>query len=252
MSLEYEITGSGPAIVLVHGFCESKEVWRAIVPLLAENHTVIDLNLPGIGRSPALQEGFDLRQCAATIKATLLEVGLKNCSVVGHSMGGYIGLELLKSDPNFLRSLTLFHSSVFSDTQAKIHTRQKTIKFIEKHGLQSFTQSFVPNLFFDSENASIDKVMQMGNGIAADVVVGYANAMIARDSSEKVVKLTSVPLHFIVGSEDPIIELDAAIQQSILPDFSCISILSNCGHMGMLEQPGQCVLKMLEFEVNLG
>ena len=51
VQLHYLIAGSGPAVLLLHGYTQTSRMWRPIIPLLAEKFTVIAVDLPGIGDS---------------------------------------------------------------------------------------------------------------------------------------------------------------------------------------------------------
>jgi pimeloyl-ACP methyl ester carboxylesterase len=85
----YDVIGSGPPVVLVHGTPFSSRVWRKIVPKLAENHTVYIFDLLGYGSSEK-REGQDVSLAAqAKLLSELLDHwGLEEPNVVGHDFGG--------------------------------------------------------------------------------------------------------------------------------------------------------------------
>src|SRR2546423_15497903 len=51
LRMHYLIAGSGPAVLLLHGYTQTSRMWRPIIPLLAEKFTVIAVDLPGVGDS---------------------------------------------------------------------------------------------------------------------------------------------------------------------------------------------------------
>ena len=83
-------TGSGPPIVLMHGIGMSRHVWDPVVPLLAREHEVIAVDLPGFGDSAPLTHAPSVPALAAAVE----ELGLERPHVAGNSLGGGIALEL--------------------------------------------------------------------------------------------------------------------------------------------------------------
>src|SRR4051794_16839101 len=88
--LEHTRTGSGPPIVLLHGIGMSRHVWDPVVPLLAREHEVIAVDLPGFGESAPL----DAAPTVAALAAAVEGLGLERPHVAGNSLGGGIALEL--------------------------------------------------------------------------------------------------------------------------------------------------------------
>jgi pimeloyl-ACP methyl ester carboxylesterase len=98
MTLAREIHGEGPPLLLVHGLGSSRTVWRPVVPALAEQFTVIALDLPGHGDSPPLPPGADATPAglAGSVSAVLDELGVDEVDTVGNSLGGWVVLELAR------------------------------------------------------------------------------------------------------------------------------------------------------------
>src|SRR5687767_333409 len=88
--LEHTRTGSGPPVVLLHGIGLDREVWAPVVPLLAAEHEVVAVDLPGFGASAALAGEPTVEALAEAVEA----LGLERPLVAGNSLGGGIALEL--------------------------------------------------------------------------------------------------------------------------------------------------------------
>src|SRR5215218_10715055 len=88
--LEHSRTGGGPPIVLLHGIGLDRHVWDPVVPLLAREHEVIAVDLPGFGASAPLAGPPTVAALAAAVE----ELGLERPHVAGNSLGGGIALEL--------------------------------------------------------------------------------------------------------------------------------------------------------------
>jgi len=85
--LHYLTAGSGPALILLHGYAETSRMWRPIIPRLAAKFTVIAPDLPGIGDSDIPATGLDMKSAAATIHALVKSLGVTKARVVGHDIG---------------------------------------------------------------------------------------------------------------------------------------------------------------------
>ena len=85
--LHYMMGGSGPAVILLHGYAETARMWNPILPPLAERFTVIVPDLPGIGDSSIPETGLDIMTAAARIHVLARSLGVDAASVVGHDIG---------------------------------------------------------------------------------------------------------------------------------------------------------------------
>lgn len=89
-SLHFVRGGSGPAIILLHGFPEDWAAYQAIMPRLAQRFTVIAIDFPGIGRSAPPSHGYDAASLAAQIHGLAEVLRLDQPYVVGHDLGAHI------------------------------------------------------------------------------------------------------------------------------------------------------------------
>jgi pimeloyl-ACP methyl ester carboxylesterase len=85
--LHYAIGGKGPAVVLLHGFAQTGLMWRPIMPLLAQKHTVIAPDLRGAGDSGKPEGGYDKKTMAVDIHELTRTLGFDHVSIAGHDIG---------------------------------------------------------------------------------------------------------------------------------------------------------------------
>src|SRR6266436_4498856 len=85
--IHYSIDGKGSPVVLLHGYAQTSHMWNPIMPLLAENHTVIVPDLRGAGDSSKPESGYDKKNMAVDIHELVASLGFKRVSVVGHDIG---------------------------------------------------------------------------------------------------------------------------------------------------------------------
>lgn len=84
--------GSGPAVVLLHGWCGSSWSWRKLAPLLAAAHDVLVPDMRGYGSSDKPGEGYDAHNEAVDVLGLLDRCGIDRAHIVGHDMGAPVAL----------------------------------------------------------------------------------------------------------------------------------------------------------------
>jgi pimeloyl-ACP methyl ester carboxylesterase len=94
MTLTYERRGSGPPLVLLHGLGHRWQGWSPVLPLLAAEHEVIAVDLPGFGASPPTAGTRWREDLVPAVAGFLAELDLDRPHVAGNSLGGVIALEL--------------------------------------------------------------------------------------------------------------------------------------------------------------
>ena len=85
--LRYLVGGQGSAVVLLHGYAETGHMWRPIMPLLAERHTVVVPDLRGAGGSAKPATGYDKKNMAVDIHELTESLELERVRIVGHDIG---------------------------------------------------------------------------------------------------------------------------------------------------------------------
>jgi pimeloyl-ACP methyl ester carboxylesterase len=87
LNLHYLTAGSGPAVILIHGFAETSHMWRPLIPALAGRFTVIAPDLPSIGDSDIPSDGVGMTKAADYIHTLVRSLGIERAKVVGHDIG---------------------------------------------------------------------------------------------------------------------------------------------------------------------
>ncbi|QNK02143.1 alpha/beta hydrolase family protein [Dyella telluris] len=86
-TIHVRVGGKGPAVVLLHGFGDTGDMWAPLAADLVRNHTVIVPDLRGMGLSSHPEGGYDKRTQAADIRSVLTKLGIDHSAVVGHDIG---------------------------------------------------------------------------------------------------------------------------------------------------------------------
>jgi len=99
-SLHYVKGGSGPALVLLHGWPETSWEWHKVMPELAKTHTVIAIDLPGLGKSTIPSGGFDAAHTAVRLHEAVLALGYHQVQILSHDVGALVAYPYAKQFPN--------------------------------------------------------------------------------------------------------------------------------------------------------
>ena len=249
----YRNTGIGTPVMLVHGFGEDGNIWKQQIDHLKDKFHLIVPDLPGSGRSEMIND-MSMEGMAEVLHTIIHEEDIDKCTVIGHSMGGYITLALVESYWNHVNAFGLFHSSAFADTEEKKQTRKKGIEFAKQHGAFEFLKTATPNLFSPNSKSqipdSIQELISSLSNFSTDALVSYYEAMMKRPDRTDLLKKTEKPVLFIAGEHDNAIPLNDILTQCHLPEKSYIHVLKKSGHMGMMEEPENANLILEEFLEN--
>ena len=235
----YRSIGTGDPVMLVHGFGEDGNVWDKQVEHLKSKYHLVVPDLPGSGKSEMISD-MSMEGMAEVLHTIIHEENIDRCTVIGHSMGGYITLALVESYWNHVNAFGLFHSSAFADTDEKKETRKKGIGFIKQNGAFEFLKTATPNLFSPNSKEQIPNAIttfiESLKDFTPQALIAYYNAMMTRPDRTSILKNTKNPVLFVAGEHDNAIPLNDVLKQCHLPEKSYIHVLKKSGHMGMMEE----------------
>ncbi|MDB5283261.1 MAG: alpha/beta hydrolase fold protein, partial [Bacteroidota bacterium] len=145
----YNVEGTGPALMLVHGFIEEGSMWSEVVKALKKKYRIIIPDLPGFGASPMVpkQVTLSMELYAEYLFEILKQEKIKKLILLGHSMGGYVTLNFAEKYGPMLRGFGLLNSHCFEDTPEKKANRKKGIEFIKNNGTKVFITELYNNIF---------------------------------------------------------------------------------------------------------
>jgi len=246
--VNYSIQGDGFPIVFLHGFNESVFVWDLVIPDLSNQFQCICIDLPGFGKS-GLPANLSMSYMADAVYRVLDELKLEKPVIVGHSMGGYVALELIHKHPDYLSGAALVHSTALADTDEKKANRIKTIEFLEKNPLDAFFKVFIQGLFapFNLNHKNLEFVNELVFKTNKNSVMAATKAMMEREDRTEVLRNVEIPWLFIAGKHDQLIPIKSMSLQSSYCNKALFKILQNTGHLGMIEEPEKTAQIIQEF-----
>lgn len=110
IEVDVAVSGKGPAVLLLHGFPHTWELWTNIIPRLARDHRVIAPDLRGLGRSTHAVDGYDARTLAADAEGVLDALEESTAAVVGIDLGTPPAFLLARHRPDRVRRLVLMEA----------------------------------------------------------------------------------------------------------------------------------------------
>ena len=238
--IHYSDSGNGKAIVLLHGYLESSEVWNGFAEKLGSEFRVILIDLPGSGLSDIYGEIHTMEFMAQAVKELIISLGLEKIFLTGHSLGGYVALAFLEIFPDLLSGYCLFHSQPFPDTPAALEKRRREIEIVKMGKKNLMYPDNVIRMFARSNLETFSQALQRSKDIASQIpgegIIAVLNGMMIRPSRVSIMEKGIVPCLWILGSMDNYIACEFIQTMVNLPATARVVVLKNSGHMGFIEE----------------
>lgn len=107
VTLHTRVGGAGPAVMLLHGYGETGDMWAPLAVDLAQDHTVIVPDLRGLGRSSKPTGGFDKKTQADDMAGVLAALGIERIDLVAHDIGNMVGYAFTARYPEYVKRFVL-------------------------------------------------------------------------------------------------------------------------------------------------
>ena len=239
-----EVEGSGPSIVLIHGFGAAIDWWDEIAPALAANHRVIRVDLIGHGGTEAPASGYSIERQALLVKAVLDQLGVERFILIGHSMGGEVATALAEAEPAQVERMVLIDTPPQADTGFTLVTRLAFTPVVgellsrfqtDKAVAQALRQGFAPG--FPVPEKFVADFQQLTYTAFRSAHDGSAAYRKAKSIPDRLAALGPVPpLLVIFGSRDALIPPASAKLYEAVPGAK-VEIVDGAGHSPMVEAP---------------
>ncbi|MDQ3190338.1 MAG: alpha/beta hydrolase [Bacteroidota bacterium] len=230
--------GKGRALVFLHGFLESSEIWEEFAEKLSEKYRVICIDLPGHGKTACLGYVHSMDLMAECVQTVLKQLKIKKSILIGHSLGGYVAMAFAELFPDNVKGLCLFHSSAAADNEVKKKDRERIIKLV-KQSKKDLVKNLIPGLF-TTENKKIytqeiKDLVKTARKTTKQGIIAALEGMKERTEREIILRFSIFPVLFIAGKKDPVIPYEVIVEQSKLPRNAKAEVLENVAHMGFIE-----------------
>lgn len=217
-----------PTLVLIPGLLSDHSIWQHQIERLKPFATIIVPAITPMNDADCIIDNI-LSQCP------------RQFYLAGHSMGGWLAIEMMRHNSSRVLKLCILATSASLDSEKKRLMRRQSLQLVSKAtaeeianyltGFYSYKPEIVPTIFnMFKRNMS--------------AFVPQQEAMIKRRSCEEILPTIHIPTTVIVGEHDEeFFNSSKYIADNIL--HSTFIILKNCGHMLLLEQPQACTAAIL-------
>lgn len=241
MKLNHTDQGSGPAVILMHGMFGSLSNLGSLARELVPNYRVISVDLRNHGNSPH-EDAMDLALMAADIVELMDDLDLAKAHLIGHSLGGKLGMEVALTCPDRLSSLVVADIAPVNYPQsnshvvdglraldsARIDSRKAADQLLSDYIADTATRAFILKNLQRTDDGSFRLKLNVKS-----IVANYSSSLVAAPQ----VGSFSGPVLFIKG------ELSAYIQEKHYPlikklfPASELQVMDGVGHWLHAEKP---------------
>ncbi len=242
-------------VVLLHGYLESMLVWDSFIPYIYKDLRVVTIDLPGHGISEVKGAVHSMAYLACVVRDALLALGVERCTLVGHSMGGYVALEFCALYPDMLDNVVLLSSTPNADTDEKRLNREREINLVVA-GKKEALAAVAPAAGFAQENRHrlapyIEDLREQVLITEDEGVLALLRGMMERRDQNDMLRESKVNQLFIFGEKDGYIPLDLALSIAKSHPQATTVWLPNSGHMGFIEEAEKCAEEILKVALDL-
>ncbi|MFH6997614.1 alpha/beta fold hydrolase [Flavobacterium sp. FlaQc-57] len=247
-TISYTDSGAGTTIVLLHGFLENKKMWQDYVPFFSEKHRIITIDLLGHGKSDSLGYVHSMEENATAVHEVLKHLKIEKTTILGHSMGGYVGLAFAELFPKSIQKLVLLNSTSREDSAEKKLNRTRAIKAV-KQNYVSFVSLAIANLFSENNRArladKIENVKTEALKTPLQGIIASLEGMKIRKDREELLQQNLFPVLLILGKKDPVLNYEDSISQ--IEDTTAELVSFEDGHMSHIENKEELKTILLDF-----
>lgn len=233
--LAVEISGSGPAVLMVHGLGGTSNFYQVQADALQDNHTVIRVDSAGAGRSE-LAADISIESHADDLAAVLGELDCGPADVVGHSMGTLVVRSFASRHPDLVRSVVLL-GAVDVPAEAARQAQRDRAALLRDQGTAAVAPGVVANALSAQTRESKPEVAAFVRElIMRQDPEGYArNCEALANATEPGALPADLPLLLITGDEDKVGPPTTSQRLAEARDNASVVILPGVGHWTALE-----------------
>ena len=254
IEMAYDDTGSGQAVVLLHGYPFNRSMWREQVEALSASYRVITPDLRGLGEtlpSTTANEPATMETMAQDVAALMDELNIQRAAVGGLSMGGYVTLAFYRRFPLRVRALVLADTRAQSDTEEARRKREQQAQKALEEGMKGIADAMLPKLLapatLHERPAIVARVREMMVKTKPKGAAAALRGMAVRIDQTDFLPSIFAPTLIIVGSEDELTPpSDSELMHREIRG-SRLEIIKGAAHVSNLENTAEFNRVLIEF-----
>jgi len=238
VKIHYEVHGSGPPVLLTHGYSVTSEMWKGQVEVLSRNHTLVLWDLRGHGQSdyPDDDAAYGEAETIGDMAALLDHVGAKRAVIGGLSLGGYMSLAFYRAHPKRTSALLIIDTGPgFKKDEAREAWNKRARETAAR---------------FDREGLAALSSASRGSATHRDAtgLARAARGMLAQRDARviEVLPEIKVPSLVVVGADDAPFIAASDYMAAKIPGAKK-AVIPAAGHMSNIDQPQAFAEAVLSF-----
>lgn len=250
--MAYDEVGSGPAVILIHGFPLCREMWRPQIGALTKaGYRVVLPDLRGFGESDAPEGPYSMPLFADDIVALMDHLEIEKAVIGGMSMGGYVVFNLVERYPERLAGACFLTTRAEADSEEAKARRLYLARELKQRGPQVIADAFETMLFAPSSLTERPKLLaEAFRWMTTTDSRGLAGGLLAmreRKDYSSVMREFRIPALAIGALEDRAAPPDHARAIAAAIPGCSLCLIPEAGHLVNLEYPGPFNDCLLEF-----
>ena len=253
--VRYVRKGSGPAVVLIHGFASSIYTWKDVLPALAATHDVVAIDLPGFGGSD-IPRPLDGSLYPSVVIAVMDRLGVTRAALVGNSLGGSIAVGVAAAHPDRVTGLVLIDSAGFNFAAGE---RPWLLRLIAAPGAgdvldrvpvrRRLVEAGLKQVFFDDALVTAERIDEYAAPMARPGAARAASELLGTPGPPfaGVVARVKAPTLVIWGRDDTWIPVAHAERFTAAIPGATAVVLDSCGHVPEEEKPAEVSAHIARF-----
>lgn len=251
--VHYRETGSGPAVVMIHGFGASLESWAGVAPEVAKDHRVIAVDLKGFGWTSRPEGDYSPAAQAHLVWGVLDKLGVTDVAIVGHSWGTSVALSMAVEHPERTRRVALYDAYVYDEQVPSF------FGWSQKSGLGELLfglfykeriEDRAPLAYYDERwitQARVERVEQDMDkpGTTAAALAAARGHHFAR-LHEQLAHFTR-PVLLLWGANDEVTPVSYGYRLANELHDADLRVYEHCGHIPMVEARSRSTRDLVEF-----
>ena len=233
--------GDGPPVVFLHGYPLDHRMWGPDVGRFLPRHRIILVDLPGYGDAQTMASPDSLEAFSEAVDRTLQALSLGGATIVGHSMGGYIALQLYRTHSERFGSLVLTNTRSKADSPEARDTRLAAAARLARPGeslaVEDTVRSLLATRTIDTKPDVVDRVREIVRSVHSDRLVPTLRALANRPDFTPVLPNIRVPTLVVWGDSDGLIPPAQTSEMVTRIPGAVGQEIPGAGHLPSLEAP---------------
>jgi pimeloyl-ACP methyl ester carboxylesterase len=239
--LAFVESGSGPAVLLLHGIPGNGRTWRRVSPLLENDCRLIAPDFLGFGDSPEPRDDGHAVEQAEAVDALLWKLGIDRVHVVGFDFGGPVAIELYRRGASRFASLTLVATNVVTDNPVPPPLRLAKVPGIGE--LLFLATCSTAGLALMRRGAPVERFSRRERRSTRTIFLrSIRHLREIYQPIEELLPALRIPVSVVWAANDPFFSVEAGRATAARIPGAELTLLARCGHFVPEERPEELAL----------